>query len=317
MEHHVADSFGHWSEICSRSFVPLLACPRTLTTSADDDFTAHITTRHLGPVRLAHVSSGASRIVRSGRLIAAEPREDVLLSLQIAGAGTVTQSGRQAHLSPSQAALYESDRPYELRFDRPMSEYVIQAPRSLVRIAPAAARRSTAIPVAGRSTAVLRHVVQELLTAEESLDAVQDEMYAHIVLELLADGIRTLDDAAAEGALSGESLVASAQAIMERDSADPRLTIEGVARRLGISRRSLEKLFADHGSTTPAAHLRRPRIRRAERLLVRSDATIAAIAHAAGFSDERTFYRAFRRCHDMSPHEWRARQGAPMKTRRL
>ena len=123
MEKRIAEGIEEWSQICSDSFVPLHV------SNNSQDFQASIHHLQLGEIGVSRVSSKASTVLRPAKLVAAEPRDDVLLSIQLTGPGAIHQADRSARLFPDTGAIYEADTPYELRFDGPMSEFVLQVPR--------------------------------------------------------------------------------------------------------------------------------------------------------------------------------------------
>ena len=81
---------------------------------------------------------------------------------------------------------------------------------------------------------------------------------------------------------------------------------ETIAASLGISLRSLQRHLRDEG-TSLAALKTRARLERAAGLLVRGTLPIKRIAHLAGYRDESSFSRAFRRWSGQSPAEYRRR----------
>jgi AraC-like DNA-binding protein len=89
--------------------------------------------------------------------------------------------------------------------------------------------------------------------------------------------------------------------------ADPNLQVRELARRHHVSVSHVYTLFERIG-TTPAAYLREQRLLAAQVML--SDPRYAwlatsDIAAAVGFVERRTFERAFRRQHGMTPGTWR------------
>lgn len=80
-------------------------------------------------------------------------------------------------------------------------------------------------------------------------------------------------------------------AIWERE---PGLTSPDVlARRLGLSVRSMQRRLRDRG-TSFEQELRRARVRRAQRLLAETDLKLAGVALDTGFATPAHFSRAFR-----------------------
>ncbi len=78
-----------------------------------------------------------------------------------------------------------------------------------------------------------------------------------------------------------------------------------VARRLGMSDRTLHRRLADEGLTfrQVAEHARREV---AESLLRRPDHSLAEVAFLTGFSDQSAFHRAFKRWSGRTPQQFRA-----------
>jgi AraC-like DNA-binding protein len=83
----------------------------------------------------------------------------------------------------------------------------------------------------------------------------------------------------------------------------PRMTPERLAQEAGISLRTLHRLFALSG-TTVSSWLRAARLERCWRDLrdpTHRSSTVAAVAFSWGFSDLRTFNRAFTARYGMTP----------------
>lgn len=79
-----------------------------------------------------------------------------------------------------------------------------------------------------------------------------------------------------------------------------------IARRLGLSVRSLQRRLRSQG-TTLELELRRARIAEAKRLLAETDLKLAAIASETGFPTHAYFTRVFRDEVGSTPSEWRER----------
>ena len=97
-----------------------------------------------------------------------------------------------------------------------------------------------------------------------------------------------------------------AKRFIDAELADPGLGPDDVARRLGLSRSKLYRLF-DGEEGGVAALIRRRRLRAACRALLdpKDRRRISDIAYACGFRSETHFSRAFREEFDMAPSAWR------------
>lgn len=83
------------------------------------------------------------------------------------------------------------------------------------------------------------------------------------------------------------------------------ITIDVLARKSGMSRRSLEQRFRKNLGKTPASELRRLRIEEAKRLLVQGNTPLDKIASQCGFEHVEVFIRNFRAVEGMPPGAWR------------
>ncbi|WP_429817148.1 GlxA family transcriptional regulator [Ensifer sp. B1-9] len=99
--------------------------------------------------------------------------------------------------------------------------------------------------------------------------------------------------------------LADAIRLMERTLERP-LTIAALTKRLSISQRKLELLFARGLSTSPGAYYLRLRLQVAHRLVRDSGSPIREIAIRCGFDSLSAFSRAYSREYGMSPLKMRA-----------
>jgi AraC family transcriptional regulator len=67
----------------------------------------------------------------------------------------------------------------------------------------------------------------------------------------------------------------------------------------------LNRIFRASVGASPGATIERIRLLRAERLLARSDMTVAAMAAATGFADQYHLSRRFHRCFGVAPAKYR------------
>ncbi|MCB9763853.1 MAG: helix-turn-helix transcriptional regulator [Alphaproteobacteria bacterium] len=90
-----------------------------------------------------------------------------------------------------------------------------------------------------------------------------------------------------------------------------RWTVEEVARRLGRSRRALQRALSEEG-TTFSRTVEDARLAEAERLLTEPDRSITEIGFTCGFADTAHFSRRFKARRARTPTTWRQQQaGGP------
>lgn len=88
------------------------------------------------------------------------------------------------------------------------------------------------------------------------------------------------------------------------------LDLTALARRVGVSREHLHRLFRDAVGLSPREYSRCARIHQAKRML-RDGRPISDTAHACGFADQAHFSRWFKRLFGVTPAGYLARAPAP------
>jgi len=88
-------------------------------------------------------------------------------------------------------------------------------------------------------------------------------------------------------------------------------TVDGLARRAGVSVRTLHRLCRQEQRTTPGKLLARMRVERCRLLLSTTDDPLKLVAAASGFDTSTRMKRAFKRDLGLAPREYRYLHGAP------
>lgn len=290
-------SVDDWADACSAAFVPLKV------RAAVSRFTA--TLEHVSltsTVAVTLVTSTGSEVYRNHRVIAASPRDDLLMSFHRRGTGRVLQSDREARLRPGSVALYDTARPYTLRFSDRVSEVVLRVPRSAVNGPSSVLEDLTArrLPNSASLTA-LSHLVGALLPSEER--TVREAEFLSEAAVVLVRAALVPARSPGPARLSSDALWTVLRAHIDGHLADPDLSVESLAASHFVSARLVHKIFADRGEA-PGAYIRRQRLTYAyDRLL--GGSSIAAAAMASGFSDPDSFRRAFKQRYQCRPSEIR------------
>ncbi len=133
--------------------------------------------------------------------------------------------------------------------------------------------------------------------------AVAAEAARLAVMPLERDGAQAQCIVHAAPAPNGDSL----EPLLRWLDANPRapLSLQRIARRAGMSARSLSRRFREQTGTTPARWIMGVRVRRAQHLIETSRLSIERIAAEAGFGSTATFRDRFRQMVGTSPQTYR------------
>jgi AraC-like DNA-binding protein len=91
---------------------------------------------------------------------------------------------------------------------------------------------------------------------------------------------------------------------------EPGLTLAEVARRLDVPARHVSHVISARLDENFRGLVNRLRAQHAARALAEGRSSVTAVMFDAGFGSKSAFQREFRRCHGMSPREYRARLDA-------
>ncbi|MDX1739475.1 MAG: helix-turn-helix domain-containing protein, partial [Alphaproteobacteria bacterium] len=80
---------------------------------------------------------------------------------------------------------------------------------------------------------------------------------------------------------------------MEKNTEEA-LSRDEIARRVGLSRRQLERLFSRYLSTSPARYYLKLRLGRARKLLTQTTMPVTEVAFASGFTSASHFSKCYR-----------------------
>lgn len=129
---------------------------------------------------------------------------------------------------------------------------------------------------------------------------------ARVFLRVLAEETRR----AAPGKRNYSPPVEAACAVVRSHLADPRLSVEWLARAAGCSADHLARRFRAETGSSVVAWVAGERVALAQRLLAEGRYQVAEVAWACGFAQPSYFIRVFRARTGMTPLAWRRVRGA-------
>ena len=272
-----------------------------------------IAAEFIGPMMVGHVHATGQDIHRTARHVSSAPAEFFQVAVMAAGHARMGQDDRRAVFAPGDLLVYETNRPFEWKFDSIWNTYVYSFPPDLIPLTADQRRRLTARRIAGDGAlaGLTSRFLGDLaatganLTPDESGRLVQHA--SDLLLTLLSSP--SSRDEVVRDALQ-RTYVTRAKDHVDRTLTDPALSPAAVAASVGVSVRYLHKLFAAEGLGV-AEYIRDRRLARVHRALrdPRNAARpIAAVAADAGFGDLSGFNRAFRHKYHQTPKDVRSGQ---------
>ena len=300
------ERFDFWHEVICSAYVRLEA----ETLPSDNPFHAEIAIAELGPLALSRVRSEPHAVQRSPALINAEPRDEVLVSVQLQGEAIVQQDDRQAVLKPGDFAMYDTTRPYDLIMPEQFEMLVLQFDRQFLLERCPSSERLTAIRMANDSkiTAPVSSFLRSLEPIALGEDNAVSRQLATSTLDLLA--VALADQFGSHTLRAGHTQhFLRACTYVNAYASDPDLAPAKIASAVGISVRYLHAIFKEHG-TTVNRYLIKRRLARCHDDLLAPHAvsrTITEIAHTHGFKTSAHFSRSFTEAYGATPTEIRKR----------
>jgi AraC-like DNA-binding protein len=303
-----------WADLVCSSFVEL-----DCEVPAPEAFHGKIDRLQAGELELYHVTSSQHVVTRTRARIARSNEDGFLLSLQTSGRGTVSQGGRQAVLQAGDFAIYDTTRPYDLRFDDDFSQLVLRLPRRIVTGRIAEIDRLTAQPIAGnRGMGKLASTfLRELHAQLGDLDPLSLPRVHASAVDLIAAAVAEQSGSHVETSECHLLLRRRVSAYIDRNLADSRLSCETIAAAHGISARHLRKVFED-ASMSVSELIWARRLEQARRDLIdplHAHVSVTSIGYDVGFKDSAHFSRAFKSAFDVTPSAYRAKTHDNFDTR--
>lgn len=313
MTAQIADltTFDDWEHQICDTFVPLQArCPD----GTPAQFRGGVQSAPLGAVTLSEVTASHAMVERTPRLIRQDDPELYKFGLQVSGSSVIEQDNRQACLGPGDFAIYDTSRPYRIRFSDDFRLTVAMFPRHLIQLPPKHMSQLTAVRLAGDSglasliSPLMRGLIANMtdgrvVIANHLGDAVVDLVNAAFAEQLslpVPDG----------SPIGHRTLIAQVHRYIDEHMQDPGLTSSSIAAAHFVSLRHLQKVFEAEGESVSGV-LRTRRLERCRRDLADphlNHLAIALVGARWGFTDAAHFSRLFKGVYGCSPREYRQSQ---------
>lgn len=273
------------------------------STLSDRSIMATQTNVELDHLRLTHIYGNEHVIERNVSSIRDHPVDSVMLCLLLKGNAFLYHRNGCDTLSAGDAVVYDANRPFMYGFATDMEQVIVEVPRVLLTQRPGTED----------------DFAPQVLRLDDSPAASQARLAAGSVLRAFHQGLGTSPDTEeslldAFHLLTGHQERAGSRAYLKLAFAfvDSRLgeelTVERLAKEIGLSARHLTRLFAEEG-TTPARYITERRMNRAANLLAdptHRHLSIAQIGTRVGMRQPAHFSRAFKATFGVTPREHRS-----------
>lgn len=294
------DRLPFWNELAQR------IAPIQVEAVGDAPFQASIARRRFRDFELISPSSSPARIFsRPGH----EGAGMLNIQVQHTGRSTNHTAGRTCQLEEGDFLVYDPSRPLWLDFDVPTQAIVLQLPLATVEERLPHLRGLAGIRMSGsRGPGAL---FSNMVRSTWMLIEAGDDDWAEALPDVIWPMLRlTFPEPAGNPEHDRRAtLRRELFAAVDAELCDPDLDTHRIARRLGVSARYVQILFAEM-ATTPSAFIRGRRLElAARRLATPGAATITDVAYAVGFNDLSSFCRAFRQRFEVSARDYRAGGG--------
>ncbi len=276
------------------------------------EFSGRIDSRALGGrVRAALVSSAAHEVSRTPRLADQSDHNYIKALWLTHGRCEVEQGPNCSVLEGGQWAVYETGRPYGIRFSNEARFAVallpIESCAEWSTLGREMCARAFGLDAASRGAlyALLSTFESTCLAGTAGLEAIARAM------GLMVNEALCIQAAAFVPVDRLERRLRDLRRLVEARLDDPALGPQELADGLHMSLRALYSLFRQIG-TTPASFIQGERLERCRRALANpadSRRTITEVAHTNGFTDSAHFSRLFKARYGITASEWRQREG--------
>jgi len=234
----------------------------------------------------------------------------ICITLLVEGEGSFSQDGRSNSIRAGDLQLMDMSRPFEMRFDEPMREFILKIPLDTVQMHLIAPRRVTGKGISGSSG--IGSVASEFLNSFSRNVGAMEDAEVQTLTRSLIDIINAAVMAQMPSASKGKSnyqdySTHQIRLYIEDQLRDPALGPAVIAAAHGISRRYLSKLFESEGiSITRLIWQRRlENCRHDLETPHLAGKSITEIAYSWGFGSAPHFSRSFKEHYGATPRQIR------------
>lgn len=297
-----------WQDIVCDVFVEL-DCKSDLGSA----FHGSVTQAPLGKAVCSEVCSNRQHVFRTPSRIARSDHDFVLVALGNRGVGGVVQDGRETVIHPGEFALYDTTRPYELKFDHAFTQTIFKVPSEMLqrRLGGTQALTATSLGPDTPLQKLAYDFIYDLCHTADRIEPVHGLLLSEQAVELVAMALsERLGKTSLPSSTHRAALLYRLKAHIRAQLANPELSLSDTAAAIGISPRYINDLLADE-HTSFQRYVLTERLAQCKRDLASpwlAHRHVGEIAFTWGFNDLSHFGRVFRGHFGISPRDFRQSQ---------
>ncbi|MGH6737313.1 MAG: helix-turn-helix domain-containing protein [Methyloceanibacter sp.] len=298
------DKLDYWADFLRQGFAPFRVEP-----AGDLPFHAEMDVRRAGDLLVVSVSACGCHVALTPAEIARARAGVYSVAIEVDGDTPLMTRGEERLLTPGDVFIVDSMHAYEFNFEQPFRHLFVNIPKAWIDARmPHPERLAGSVLPHDRPLArmLAGYLAAGFQTMEELPPAVV-ALYGQHLADLVAEAFAEPPGKPLPPEAWRAAMFARACRVIALKFGDPSLRPERIAKALGMSTRTLNRVFAAHGTTVTRRVLEQ-RLDRAAKLLASPESygrTITEIAFACGFSDVSHFGRVFAERLRATPSEWR------------
>lgn len=294
-----ARRFPFWSDVICKNFSPA----ENHTDLPEHEFCASLRGRSLGRVGVCSIKGTSMVSRRTQQSLRRDPLDHFFVSLLSSGTALISQNGRNMVQGPGDIVMYNSGQTFNYEMDSVYEGIWLRLPRQAVTTRMVNPESLTARPLSAACSVgrLLGMTITEASNLDLQGNSIAATRVASSMVDLLSAAFEAEYGTVRDGNSRHVNLLDTAKSYILANLEDPDLNTDALVQVLGVSRRTLNRLFAGHAST-PIRWLWHQRLLRSKEMLENGHETrVTDVALGCGFSDFSHFSRAFKAEFGVSP----------------
>lgn len=287
-----------WGRALSNTHLPWDITGSTADSAAG--FGATVRRRHLVDLIFLDCSCDPCSGVRCGHEISQTTGEYLVMLMTLEGREIVSEGDRQAQLEPGNVVVCNSSTPAAFEVQEPLVKRSLLVPKKALSEVGSRGELMTGSVLDADAPAVLllRGFLDGLSKTIDMLPAGALPAARNATIELLAAALQAPGNPMPESSVATRS---AAEAFIERNIREFRLSPASVADAIGVSVRSLHRAFEDSDDTV-SGYIRVRRLARSRDDLA-AGSSVSQVARRWHYTDASNFSRAFKRHYGYNPRD--------------